>query len=141
VGEPCCNEPMGNCNTADLSCVNKQCFACGGAQQPACPPTWTPTATVTQTPTVTETPTVTPTPKPNGAACNTGSVCASTFCVDGVCCDTACSGPQERCDLRDGTCLDTGAPAPLLSTHGLVIAGLTLCAVAALALARRRWRA
>ena len=29
---------------------------------------------------------------PNGTACTTGATCASTFCVDGVCCDTACGG-------------------------------------------------
>ena len=31
-------------------------------------------------------------PLPNGSPCTTGSICQSTFCVDGVCCDKACGG-------------------------------------------------
>ena len=34
---------------------------------------------------------------PNGTPCNNGSECASTFCVDGVCCDSACTSPCQAC--------------------------------------------
>jgi len=50
------------------------------------------------------------TPSANGAACTTGNDCASTFCVDGFCCNGACSGVCQACSaaLRgtgvNGTC-------------------------------------
>ncbi len=34
----------------------------------------------------------------NGAVCEDGSDCASGFCVDGVCCNVACSGPCVSCN-------------------------------------------
>ena len=41
----------------------------------------------------------------NGAACQVGSECASTFCADGVCCESACSGTCESCALAEkGKC-------------------------------------
>jgi hypothetical protein len=46
----------------------------------------------------------------DGAACTMPSECASTKCVDGVCCDTACSGICQACTAAkkgsggDGTC-------------------------------------
>ena len=33
----------------------------------------------------------------NGNACVTGTDCASGFCTDGVCCDTACNGTCQAC--------------------------------------------
>jgi hypothetical protein len=33
----------------------------------------------------------------NGTACATSSQCASWFCVDGVCCDSACTGVCQAC--------------------------------------------
>lgn len=47
-----------------------------------------------------------------GAICNAGTDCDSTFCVDGVCCATACAGGTSDCQacsisagaLDDGTC-------------------------------------
>ena len=33
-----------------------------------------------------------PTTLPNGSSCTLGSQCTSTFCVDGVCCNNACTG-------------------------------------------------
>src|SRR4030095_3345662 len=57
-------------------------------------------------PTPTATPTATPTNTPAGPgeACTTSSQCASMFCVDGVCCDEACDGPNEVCNVpgREG---------------------------------------
>jgi hypothetical protein len=32
-------------------------------------------------------------------ACKSGAECGSGFCVDGVCCDAACAGPCEACNL------------------------------------------
>jgi hypothetical protein len=56
-----------------------------------------------------------------GTACATGLDCASNFCVDGVCCDTACGGSCDVCSsalgaTADGTCTvlsvgSTGSPS------------------------------
>ncbi len=48
----------------------------------------------------------------NGAACLTNSACASGYCVDGVCCNTACGGQCEACNgTPSGTCKAvSGAP-------------------------------
>jgi hypothetical protein len=60
---------------------------------------------------------VTPT-KANGTACAATKECTSGFCVDGVCCDLACTGICEACTTAkkgggtDGTC----GPAPMAST-------------------------
>lgn len=54
---------------------------------------------------------------PIGAACRSASDCLTGFCVDGVCCSSACTGPCVTCSALGamGTCLpvDLGAPAPL----------------------------
>jgi hypothetical protein len=96
-------------------------------------PTETPTDTPTNSPsaTPTETPTATPsnTPVPQGGACATLSQCGTGFCVDHVCCNTACTDPLMRCDLPGelGTCESEKAGAPALSPWGL-LAGLILLA-------------
>ncbi|HRI69801.1 MAG TPA: hypothetical protein PK156_36480, partial [Polyangium sp.] len=52
----------------------------------------------------------TPTNLPNGTGCNGNTQCASMNCVDGVCCDTACTGTCVACSATkkgqgtDGTC-------------------------------------
>ncbi|MFT3774784.1 MAG: kelch repeat-containing protein [Minicystis sp.] len=56
---------------------------------------------------------------PNGAACSASNQCSSGFCVDGVCCNTACGGGANDCQAcsvaagasQDGTCtaLTTGS--------------------------------
>lgn len=43
--------------------------------------------------------------KTNGVACGAGSECASSFCVDGVCCESSCSGTCETCSLEPGRCV------------------------------------
>lgn len=44
--------------------------------------------------------------KESGAACQSGTECASSFCADGVCCESACDGVCESCALgTPGTCL------------------------------------
>ncbi|HJX53884.1 MAG TPA: kelch repeat-containing protein, partial [Polyangia bacterium] len=42
----------------------------------------------------------------NGVACSSASVCASGFCVDGVCCESACDGKCVSCNqaARAGKC-------------------------------------
>ncbi|MDX2167750.1 MAG: hypothetical protein SF182_11825 [Deltaproteobacteria bacterium] len=102
--------------------------------------TATDTATATATATDTATPTVTNTPAPDGAGCTDGGQCLSTFCVDGVCCNTACDQPLQSCDLpgQVGTCSGTAAEAPSLSRSGLAIALLMLSGVGLLAFARRQ---
>lgn len=43
---------------------------------------------------------------PNGTACTDGGECQSGICADDVCCDAACDGTCESCDLAatEGTC-------------------------------------
>jgi MYXO-CTERM domain-containing protein len=49
-------------------------------------------------------------PAPGGAACTVSAECASGFCVDGVCCEDACSMPCQACSATkkgggaDGVC-------------------------------------
>jgi hypothetical protein len=54
--------------------------------------------------------------KSNGAACQQADECSCGFCADHRCCDKACDGRCEDCDLKDnvGTCspLPAGTPAP-----------------------------
>ncbi len=40
--------------------------------------------------------------KENGESCSSGGECASGYCVDSVCCNTACPGPCRICST--GTC-------------------------------------
>lgn len=98
----------------------------------------TPTATPTRTATATATPTHTP--RPNGADCTIPSQCASTFCVNGVCCDTICDQPGELCGLHDhrGVCTVPSAPAPALRGTWLFGALLLLIGIGALAVRNRR---
>jgi len=115
-------------------------------QSPTNTPTTTPTSTPTNTPTETQTatstptPTDTPLPQDNGARCGGPTQCVSNFCVDGVCCDTACDGPAQGCDEagQSGTCTAIApSAAPASSGWGLVVAALVLLAAAKLALGRR----
>lgn len=105
-------------------------------RQPSSTPTTTPTETPTPTPTVTPT----ETKVPQGGSCTTPSQCSTTFCEDGVCCDTACTEPAEVCNLEDqeGICTLVSAPAPAASRTGLLATIVILLAVAAFALVRRR---
>ncbi len=102
--------------------------------------TATRTATATATATNTWTATPTRTPQPDGAGCMSGGECSSTFCVDGVCCNTACNRPFDTCNAppAPGTCVQI-APAPPVSRRGLVagLALLTMVGAAALWQQRR----
>ncbi|HEY0301103.1 MAG TPA: choice-of-anchor Q domain-containing protein, partial [Rhizomicrobium sp.] len=105
-------------------------------------PSQTTTGTATGSQTSTETATQTPTPQAEGSSCTSPSQCQSMFCVDGVCCATACDGPLDQCNLpgQVGTCASVAAPAPTLDWSGLLIGTLVLGAVAALTLRRGRAR-
>lgn len=52
--------------------------------------------------------------KPNGQPCSSGNQCTSGFCVDGVCCESACTGACKACSTAkkgsgaDGTCGNVG---------------------------------
>ena len=105
--------------------------------------TASPSATITAVPSVTRTGTATATPsrQPTGAACTSPDQCQSEFCVDGVCCDTACDGPGQRCDLpgREGQCLSVApAAAPALSAWSILAAVLTLICLGAAGLQRAK---
>ena len=102
--------------------------------------TATSTATATATGTVTQTgSTPTNTPVPQGGACTTPSQCSPPFCVDGVCCDRACTAPLEQCNLpgQAGTCASTAAEAPALTPWALIVSLLMLGGIAGVALRRR----
>jgi hypothetical protein len=68
---------------------------------------------------------------PVGDSCTSGGDCASGFCVDGVCCESACDGPCQACSAArkadpaspfDGFCdpiaagFDTDRECPLLES-------------------------
>jgi len=46
---------------------------------------------------------------PNGAVCGANSECASTFCIDGVCCNNVCNTICKACNIAGsvGTCSNT----------------------------------
>jgi len=47
----------------------------------------------------------------NGVACSANSACLSNFCIDGVCCNVACSGTCQACNVTGmlGTCANVPA--------------------------------
>jgi len=65
-----------------------------------------------------------------GQACTIAIDCASSLCVDGVCCDKACTGSCEACDVSGalGTCSPVASGPP----HGArMCAGGFACAAGA----------
>jgi hypothetical protein len=42
--------------------------------------------------------------RPLGSACSIASECASNYCVDGVCCESACDSPCAVCSAKTGHC-------------------------------------
>jgi hypothetical protein len=125
------------CGGFGAPCIGATPSACPDGQNPSdcaegcqaiCPPTFTPTVTPTNT------------PVPIGGGCSMASQCAAPgFCVDNVCCDTACTEPLEKCNLsgQGGTCVSAAAPAPALTRWGLLVAAILLVSVAAFALRHR----
>ncbi|MBL8716355.1 MAG: hypothetical protein JNL79_10190 [Myxococcales bacterium] len=74
-------------------------------------------------------------PLANGTACATNGDCKSTKCVDGVCCNVACGGQCQACNLPSavGTCTTvTPTNGPVGYPAGQAVTGFgtarTLCA-------------
>jgi len=77
-----------------------------------------------------------------GAACTSGTECASTFCASGVCCNVPCSNPGQSCNLPGsaGLCRAEISGVPAASERGVVALCALLAAVgvASLISVRRR---
>jgi len=60
-----------------------------------------------------------------GATCSVGTQCASGFCADKVCCNVACDGQCQACDINPGTCSPVASGPP----HGtrLACGGTGVC--------------
>ncbi|HVX97140.1 MAG TPA: hypothetical protein VHK47_19645 [Polyangia bacterium] len=57
--------------------------------------------------------------KPNGGACSAGTECLSTHCVDGVCCDSDCTGSCRSCALSSAPGKCTSIPAGNADPRGV----------------------
>ncbi len=53
--------------------------------------------------------------QPNGADCTSDAQCRLGHCVDGVCCDKACSGTCEACTVQKKSQGSTGTCGPILA--------------------------
>jgi hypothetical protein len=66
-----------------------------------------------------------------GAMCTAGSQCTSTFCTDGVCCNVACGGQCQACNLTGnvGHCatVASGQPVTNAGTTRAACAGSGAC--------------
>jgi len=66
-----------------------------------------------------------------GAQCTDGAQCASSFCVDGVCCGNACVGPCRSCNQpnNDGICMPyaQGTNPAAECTGGMTCNGAGAC--------------
>jgi len=69
--------------------------------------------------------------RPLGATCSVEIQCASGFCVDGVCCGSACTGPCRSCNQpgKDGMCVayQQGSDPNRECTTGLTCNGVGSC--------------
>jgi len=69
--------------------------------------------------------------RPLAATCSAELQCASGFCVDGVCCGSACTGPCRSCNQpgKDGMCLayQQGTDPNRECTTGLTCNGVGSC--------------
>lgn len=133
-----CVFPEMDCDDGD-PCTNDGCVEGRCNHERVC----TPTPTATPTATETSTPTLTPTaPKlQDGSECDDPDDCNSGNCVDDVCCDTVCDGPNQICDLptQEGICTALeAAPAPAASNRALALEVAILAGIGVLALMRRR---
>lgn len=88
-------------------------------------------------PTPTPSPSPTPTPVGVGDPCTVPSDCATGFCVDRVCCDTACQAAGQRCDVASdpGHCQTRPVAVPLTLPYAAILA-LVLMAVGAVSVGR-----
>lgn len=76
-------------------------------------------------------------PYENGQACVDPGQCSSTFCVDGVCCASACDGEGQVCNPA-GICVSPAA-APAMSLPFQWLAAGLVALISAFRI-RRRWR-
>ncbi|MEO8604896.1 MAG: hypothetical protein ABI629_20180 [bacterium] len=129
-----CSSIAGECLTPTPSATPTQTATASAS------PTTTFTLTATATATTTGTATATATKAASGAECTMPDQCATGFCAQGVCCDTACTGPTDSCRQpgERGTCLSLHAPAPPLSRKGLLSVIALLTAVGVMSFSRRR---
>ena len=127
AGAPCSDLTQAECQLANGT------FAGNGTScaEGACDDTPTPTAT----------PTSTPTRIPQGGECTDAAECATDFCEQGYCCNTACDGPLVSCGQpgQQGICAAIVAPAPAASHTGLLamVAALGLVGLVAMYVRRR----
>ena|GEM_PF-3032678 len=92
----CCNAACDrSCEACDLADHAGECtpYLAGTDPEMECP-----TAQLCSAPGV-----CAPENRPNGDACSDGATCASGHCVDGVCCESACDGVCEACDVAEQT--------------------------------------
>ncbi len=123
-----CNQPAlrpGHCSpliagsAGDPSC---RPFLCDGSSQ-SCPSTCDSDADCVSTHYCdTRDPTTCREKRANGTTCSADNRCLSGHCVDGVCCDTACEGACDACNLSasEGTCSlapDGSAGSPSCSPY------------------------
>ncbi len=98
----------------------------GGASAPGPAPPQAPAPSAAAAPATEITGMLVRSPQPNGRTCKAAADCRSGFCVDGVCCDTACGGGVttdcEACSLAAG--------ARVGGTSGVVSRGRTCRPVA-----------
>jgi hypothetical protein len=69
------------------------------------------------------------TKKPNGATCAAGSECTSGQCYQGVCCNVACGGTCQACNLTAtmGTCTSIAAGMPPTPASQCVASDKSTC--------------
>ncbi len=144
----CCQEPHGFCgNQGELDCQlgngtfldNATCESdVNAVTSQLMPPKVCVPFTPTPTP-VAATPT--PTMIPDGASCIDPVDCVSGNCVDDVCCESACTGEMEACNLvgQEGICTAIAAGAPAASDRTLAVVLVMLLAIGCGALWFRRF--
>jgi len=102
-----CRECTGTLTCKDGYCCNSTCtstcYTCAGTVKGACSQVLSAEDSDTCTGTKTCSSSGSCLSK-NGETCTLGSQCASGSCVDGVCCNTACTGGCDVCNATAGTC-------------------------------------
>jgi hypothetical protein len=65
----------------------------------------------------------------NGGSCSRAGMCVSNTCADKVCCNAACNGTCEACDLPDhlGTCWPVPSMQPPHAGHGACTSDGSVC--------------
>jgi len=103
----CCEE---RCDPVDEFCDVDGICTLFDEPTPTVPPN------VTQSPMGVGTPIGTPTPGAAGSSCGNAQECATTFCVNNVCCFVFECNDDEHCQLGTGNCVEGTAPPTLTPT-------------------------